>query len=148
MDMNQATLWWIVCGALIAVELASGTFYLLMLALGAAAAALTAHLGPGGTVQMVVAALVGGTAVSLWHLRQLKQRAAQPPASANPDVNIDIGQSVHVGHWGTERTAKVKYRGAEWQVRYAGDGQPAAGRHVIRGVEGSCLLVDAAEPQH
>jgi len=148
MDMNQATFWWIACGGLIAVELATGTFYLLMLALGAAAAALAAHLGLGGTAQMLAAALVGGTAVSLWHVRQLKQRRAQPPASANPDINIDIGQSVHVSHWGAERTAKVKYRGAEWQVRYTGSGQPGAGRHVIRGIDGACLLVDAAEASH
>ncbi|NBW48225.1 MAG: NfeD family protein, partial [Betaproteobacteria bacterium] len=32
--------WWIVAGVLVAIELATGTFYLLMLALGAVAAAV------------------------------------------------------------------------------------------------------------
>ena len=44
MDLSGATGWWIVAGVLVAAELATGTFYLLMLALGAAAAALAAHL--------------------------------------------------------------------------------------------------------
>ena len=35
MDSNWATVWWIAAGVLIAAELATGTFYLLMLAVGA-----------------------------------------------------------------------------------------------------------------
>ena len=37
MDWSLATWWWIAAGVLVAAELASGTFYLLMLALGAGA---------------------------------------------------------------------------------------------------------------
>ena len=39
MDVSPATVWWVVAGAAVAVELATGTFYLLMIALGLAAAA-------------------------------------------------------------------------------------------------------------
>jgi len=39
---NGSTLWWVIAGTLVALELATGTFYLLMLALGAAAGALAA----------------------------------------------------------------------------------------------------------
>ena len=35
-DMTQATLWWIAAGAAVAIELATGTFYLLMIARGQA----------------------------------------------------------------------------------------------------------------
>ena len=38
--MNDSTVWWLVTGVLVAAELMTGTFYLLMLATGAAAAAL------------------------------------------------------------------------------------------------------------
>ncbi|NDE73495.1 MAG: NfeD family protein, partial [Betaproteobacteria bacterium] len=41
--MAQTTIWWVMAGALIALELLSGTFYLLMLSLGLVAAALAAH---------------------------------------------------------------------------------------------------------
>ncbi len=36
---SAPALWWVLAGVLVAVELATGTFYLLMLALGAATAA-------------------------------------------------------------------------------------------------------------
>ena len=60
--MTQAALWWIACGALIAVELFTLTLYLLMLALGAAAGAIAAHLGAPLTAQMAVAAFTGALA--------------------------------------------------------------------------------------
>lgn len=141
MDMNQATVWWLIAGALVAVELATGTFYLLMLAVGAAAAALAAHLGLGLTAQIATAAVVGGAAVVLWHQKRAA-RGQAAPANANPDVNLDIGQSVQVDHWQPGGRATVKYRGADWQARYQGSDTPVAGRYVIRAVEGSCLLLD------
>lgn len=141
MDMNQATAWWLIAGALVAIELATGTFYLLMLAVGAAAAALASHLGLGLTAQIVTAAVVGGAAVVLWHQKRAG-RTQSAPAQANPDVNLDIGQSVQVNQWEPDGRSTVKYRGAEWQVRYQGRDTPGAGRYVIRAVEGSCLLLD------
>ena len=59
MDWNPATLWWLATGALVAAELATGTFYLLMVALGCAAGALAAHAGLATTPQLATAALVG-----------------------------------------------------------------------------------------
>lgn len=36
MNLNPATLWWLMAGVTVAIELLSGTFYLLMLAIGMA----------------------------------------------------------------------------------------------------------------
>ena len=58
MDWTAATGWWIAAGMLVAIELLTGTFYLLMLALGCVAAALAAHAGGGTVLQIAVAALV------------------------------------------------------------------------------------------
>lgn len=140
MEMNGATLWWLAAGALVAAELVSGTFYLLMLAVGAAAGALAGHAGLQPTMQVLVAAVVGAAAVFGWHRRRRRLPAAAPAAS-NPDVNLDIGQSVHVDAW-TEGGAQVAYRGALWQARYVGSAPAQAGRHVIRAIEGACLLLD------
>ena len=141
MDWNWATAWWIATGALIAVELATGTFYLLMLAVGAAAGALAAHLGFTTTIQVLAAALLGGAATAAWHRH--RSRAPQPaPASHNPDVNLDIGQSVQVDAWSTDGRTQVQYRGAAWQARFIGEAPALGGRHVIRAIEGSCLLLD------
>ena len=140
MDWNAATAWWVAAGLLVAVELATGTFYLLMLALGAAAAALAAHAGLSGSVQIVAAALVGGGATALWHYRRYRapRSAAQ---EVNPDVQIDLGQQLHVDSWQADGTARVHYRGAGWTVRYAGEGAPRPGPHVIVAVRGNHLLV-------
>lgn len=141
MDWSWATVWWIAAGLLVAAELASGTFYLLMLALGAGAGALAAHLGLSPIGQMVCASILGGAAVVAWHLRRDRAPRAAP-ASSNPDVNLDIGQSVQVEQWFDDGSAQVQYRGAAWQARFIGTAPPQSGRHVIRAIEGSCLLLD------
>ena len=141
MDWGGATGWWVGAGLLVAAELASGTFYLLMLALGLSAGALAAHAGLAPTAQFVVAALVGGGAVVAW--RAKRRRGPSPaPAASNRDVNLDVGSRVHVAHWRADRTARVQYRGAAWDVRFEGQGAPASGDYTIRALDGNCLIVD------
>ncbi len=141
MDLtSNTTWWWIATGALIAVEMGTGTFYLLMLALGTAGAAIASHLALSASAQMLTAALVGGGAVVVWHVIRGRQPKALQ-AQANPDVNLDIGEKVHVAHWHPDGSASVQYRGANWTVRYLGDGTPAPGTYVIRELQGSVLLL-------
>ena len=101
--MADSTIWWLLTGAAVAVELITGTFYLLMLSIGLAAAALAAHAGGGVSVQLVTAALVGGGAVTAWHLSRGKRPQA-PAAQANRDVNLDVGETVHVEAWNADGT--------------------------------------------
>ena len=140
MDWNAPTLWWLAGGALVAAELATGTFYLLMVALGAVAGALAAHAGWSGTAQWVAAALVGAGATVAWHVR--RARAPQSaPAASNRDVNIDIGQTVQVPAWQADGTARVAYRGAQWQVRLSPGELAAGGAHTIVALHGAELLL-------
>jgi membrane protein implicated in regulation of membrane protease activity len=139
--MDASTWWWVAAGLTVAAELATGTFYLLMIAVGLIGGALAGHLGGGFTAQMMTAAVVGGGAVAGWHLMRGRQ-AAPPPPAANPDVNIDIGQRVHVPRWNDDGTARISYRGAQWSARFGGQGLPAPGDHVIRAVDGSDLVLD------
>ena len=145
MDWSAPMVWWMTVGALVAAELATGTFYLLMLALGCAAGALAAHMGLGSTAQVVTAALFGGGATFAWHLkrRRLPQAA---PAESNRDVNLDIGQQVQVQSWNADGTARVHYRGAAWSVRLAQGSEAAPGPHVIVAVQGNELRVAPAAP--
>jgi membrane protein implicated in regulation of membrane protease activity len=66
------------------------------------------------------------------------------PAASNRDVNLDIGQVVHVSHWQHDGSARVSYRGAGWSVRYSGSGAPHPGDHTIVAVEGNQLQVAPA----
>jgi membrane protein implicated in regulation of membrane protease activity len=141
--MSEPTLWWLLTGALIGVELLSGTFYLLMLAIGAAAAALAAHAGLPVVAQIVIAALLGGGAVVAWHLRKSASRA-EAPAQSNPNVNLDIGETVQVAIWNTDGTANVQYRGANWTVIHRPGIVPSSGPHRVAELVGNRLLVDKA----
>ena len=139
--MADSTVWWLLTGAAVAVELVTGTFYLLMLAIGLAAGALAAHVGAGMAAQLVTAALVGGGAVAaLYVVRQ--RRPATPGAGANPDVNLDVGETVLVEAWQPDGTAQVRYRGASWTVAHSPGAAPAAGLHRVREVVGNRLIVE------
>lgn len=140
MPISAPTTWWILTGLLVALELATGTFFLLMLGLGGVAGALAAHLGLGLSGQMVAAALVGGGAVALWYFRR-RRLPAEPPAHENQNVHMDIGARVHVESWNPDGTAKVPYRGAQWQVRWEGEGSPEPGPHIVRKLDGNTLVV-------
>ena len=141
--MAQPTIWWLLAGIAVAVELLTGTFYLLMIAIGLAAAAAAAHLGVGPVVQMLVAAVVGGGAVVVWHLKRDRSRT-ELPAQANANVNMDIGETVQVSTWNFDGTAHVQYRGANWTVMHRAGVSPTAGAHRVAEVVGNRLLVDKA----
>jgi len=143
LDWNAPVLWWLAAGVLVAAELATGTFYLLMLALGCAAGALAAHVGLGSTAQVVSAALLGAAFTAGWHFKRARSPRSAP-SERNRDVNIDIGQTLHVEAWGADGTARVPYRGAAWSVRFEGSGTPAPGEHVIVAVQGNQLRVAPA----
>lgn len=139
--MTEPTIWWLLTGGVVAIELLTGTFYLLMIAIGLAAAAVTAHLGGSMVVQLVVAAVVGGGAVVAWHARQ-KARRDEPPAQANPNVNMDIGEIVQITAWEPNGTANVQYRGAHWTAIHRPGVSPSAGPHRVAELVGNRLLVD------
>ena len=145
MDWNAPTIWWLGAGALVALELATGTFYLLMLAVGCAAGALAAHAGVGASAQVVTAAVLGGGATFAWHLKRQRQPEAAP-AHSNRDVNLDIGEQVQVAVWGADGTARVQYRGAAWSVRLTHGSPAAPGAHVIVSIHGNELRVAPASP--
>jgi membrane protein implicated in regulation of membrane protease activity len=142
--MSDSTFWWLLAGLAVAIELVTGTFYLLMLGIGLVAGALAAHAGVGLTGQIVAAALVGTLALLGWNAWR-RQHHAPAPAAANQDVNLDIGQTVQVDHWQADATAHVHYRGADWTVELASTGTtaPTPGRHRIVAVQGSRLIVQA-----
>ena len=138
--MADSTIWWLMTGIAVAVELLSGTFYLLMLAIGLACGAIAAQAGASTSVQLVVAAVIGGGSVVLWRrYKQLQPKSA--PARSNRDVNLDIGESVHVDAWLADGTAQVKYRGAAWTVALAPGAEPQVGAHRVVEVVGNRLVV-------
>lgn len=142
MDVHEG--WWLAALALGIVEMLTGTFYLLVLALGCAVAGAAALLGMPLGLQMLVAAAcsVGGWAL-LWRRRSARSNAADE----NPDLLLDVGARVQIEHWDEPRRTIARYRGAVWQVELSGDcgGPGAPGPHLIRRMDGNRLVVSPAE---
>jgi membrane protein implicated in regulation of membrane protease activity len=145
MDFSPTTVWWVLAGLVIAVELATGTFYLLMVALGLAAGAMAGHLGFGVPLQIVAAAVVGGGATAAWRWRR-NQEAPGLPAASNRDVNLDVGERVFVREWAPNGTARVQYRGSAWEARLKHGVAAAAGEHIVSAVEGNWLVLEPVIP--
>lgn len=141
--MNAWMSWLALAALVVILELFTGTFYLLMIAIGLVAGALTALLGAGSEMQMLSAALIGAFATVLLHKSKYGWRERQD-ASRNPDVNMDIGQSISVAQWqdqgGGKFTARAMYRGAMWDVELQ-HSAPLAGVFVIVEIVGSRLMV-------
>ena len=141
--MTESTAWWLLAAALVALELFTGTFYLLMLAIGLAAGALAAHLGLTLTGQLVVAALVGSAAIVVCHLAK-RRGEGDPSVRSLRSVNLDVGETLHVDGWQADGTASVRYRGAQWTVVPA-PGQPQeSGTYRVVELVGSRLVVEKA----
>lgn len=136
LDLSPFVWWCLIAAFLVALELASGTFYLLMLSAGALAGALSAWLGGSGAEQAFWAAVVGIGSVAGWHGYRIRHRAAD-----NGEMSLDVGQVVHVARWHADGTAQVHYRGAAWTASYVGVDQPQAGPHQIQSIQGTRLVL-------
>ena len=139
--MEESTIWWLLAGGVIVAELLTGTFYLLMVALGLAAAALVAHTDLPLTGQIVTAAAVGGGAVVAWHYAK-RRRPGDPSARADRSVNLDVGETIVIDSWNADGTTTVKYRGATWTAIHRPGVTPSTGMHRVTELVGSRLLVD------
>ena len=133
--MDLWLLWLIVGFALVIAELMTGTFYLLVIGLGAFVGAIVAWIGGNVMLQAVVGsavALGGAWWVHHWHEAQ----RAREGAHANV---LDRGQAVVLEGWTNEPAgiARVRYRGTSWDARVA---EPAA-----RPVPGATLYIDTME---
>jgi len=142
--MSDWMIWFGLAGVLVICEMFTGTFYLLMIGIGFAAGGLMALAESGGSLQFMVAGMVG--IVATYGLRRSKWgKMERGDAARDPNVNLDIGQTIMVDAWnGGEsetRTARAMYRGALWDVQLESGAHARAGNFVIREVRGSRLIV-------
>lgn len=135
------SLTWLIAGLiLIGLELASGTFYLLVLGIAALAGSLTAKLGAPLLPQALVTAVIA-IAGTLY----LRRRRAQLATDQPPSQGLDVGQSVEAVATLPDGRLRVRYRGAEWTAeRLPGDS--GDGPLYIHAIRQNILLVAARRP--
>lgn len=134
--------WWAVIGiGLIIAELATGTFYLLVIGIAALAGSAMSYLNYSFWTQAVTAAAVA--TIGLVFAHRFRASRAAPSSTA-----LDVGQSVVLDSWVSEKDslARVRYRNSLWDARVL-DKQSVEAGHVlyIQNVEGSTLHVSKAK---
>lgn len=135
---------WIVLGfILIIAELLTGSFFLLVMGVGAFAGAAIAWGGGSFFLQAFGACAVAllGTGIVLY---------LQPKRVATASDNLlDRGQMVELESWvdSASGLARVKHRGASWEARVLSEARPAPGAMLyITGTEAQTLLVSPLPP--
>lgn len=139
--MESYIYWFVLALILVGLELATGTFYLLVVAIAAAVGGLVALLGAGMVWQFVLGAMTGiaGTVV----LRRWKSTLAVE----TPNASLDIGRPVRVIKWNENGSARVIYRGAEWDAEPESADTPRNETLYIAAVRGSGLVLTQRKSQ-
>jgi membrane protein implicated in regulation of membrane protease activity len=127
--------WFLLALIFIGLEMATGTFYLLMLAVAMAIGGLAALLGADLVWQLVLSAVavIAGTII----LRRWKGGQAQ----ANVTSSLDAGQAVKILSWRDDSNARVFYRGAEWDAELESPESIHEGTFYIKSIRGSVLVL-------
>lgn len=133
-------IWWIVAAALVAAELLTLTFYLLVVGIAAAFGGGVAWLGGAVEWQWLTASVLGiGGVIALERWKRGRGRSPdQPP--------LDVGQMVRVESWGPANTARVTYRGTTWDAELASPDTTHAETMYITATRGSVLILSDRRP--
>ena len=132
-------MWFALAGVLVIFELFAGTFYILMIAIGVAFGGVAALAGVRLPLQMLTAAVVGLAATGLLHRSRFGKPLRQA-SGRDPNMNIDIGQTLHIDAW-RDGAARAMYRGAAWDIDLAPGAIAEAGTFRIVEMRGSRLVV-------
>src|SRR5437762_4769604 len=111
--MAHFWIWWILAALLIGLELATGTFYLLAVGIAFGLGGVAAWLGAPLPMQMIIGGAL--SAIALLVARYSRKRIAVAPSMAP----LDRGQAVRVHKWNDDGTARVAYRGSQWNAELA-----------------------------
>jgi membrane protein implicated in regulation of membrane protease activity len=134
--------WFLLAFALLGLEMLSGTFYMIVFSIAAAAAGIAAFFNLGITVQLIIAALVGIIGISA--LRTWK--AANIRMGSPADRNLDIGQTVQVEAWREDGSLRVQYRGSQWDAELESADTPRDVPLYIKDRRGSVLVLSRNRP--
>ena len=133
-------MWWVLAVVLVGAELFTGTFYLLAAGAAFALGGVVAWLGGSPSTQMLasgVLAVAGTIAAHQW--RKLHAMPA-------PQTGLDVGQEVQVLAWHDNGTARVNYRGTQWDAEIAAPSAARAQTMYIVDTRGSTLVIAADKP--
>lgn len=138
--MADYVYWFLLALVMIAVEMATGTFYLLVVSIAMAVGGLAALLSASLSWQLVLSAVtvIAGTLI----LKNLKNSQKNEVAVDS----LDVGQPVQILKWNENGSARVFYRGAEWDAEPELADMPRDGTLYIKEMRGSSLVLTHRKP--
>lgn len=133
--MPQYVYWFLLALVLLGLEMASGTFYLFVLSIALSVGGFSALSGFAPPIQYAMAAIaaVAGIIILYFVKRSL--------VSDSYGQNLDIGQPVKILTWHDDGTARVAYRGAEWDAELDAPKAGHEGTFYIKAIRGSVLVL-------
>jgi len=127
--------WFLLALVLLGLEMATGTFYLLMVSIALAVGGVASLSGLGMPAQYALAALtsvIGTITLRRWKGGRVSDASGQ---------SLDAGQVVKVLTWRDDGTARVFYRGAEWDAELESKHTVHEGTFYIKAMRGSVLVL-------
>ena len=133
--------WFLLALGLVMLELVTGTFYMLVLALALGIGGFAALFGLSEPMQYTLSAITGviGTLI----LQYLRRGKTQPSSAQD----LDIGQPVQSVTWNKDGSARAMYRGAEWDAEPESPDLPREGPLYIKALRGSTLILTNRKPE-
>lgn len=131
--------WLIIATVLLVVEITTGTFYLLMLAIAAVFAWVVHFFGASFLFQSMVFLVTSAILVTLvYRYRAQKTRMTRPTIADE----LDAGEIITVHEW-HNGVGETQYRGAHWQVVLdkPQEETPPAGDYRIVRLDGTRIRV-------
>lgn len=134
--------WFLLALGLLAMEMLTGTFYMLILSAAVGMGGLVALLGWDMPTQIACSVITGMIGVMV--VRKMKGASV----AKSEGQSLDVGQMVRLITWNNDGTARVHFRGAEWDAELEdfklGMMQPAV--LYIKTVHGSKLVLTLHKP--
>ena len=133
--------WFLLALGLVMLELATGTFYILVLALALAIGGFAALLGLSQPTQLTISAMAGIVGTLILH------RTRRAKSVNAPNQSLDIGQPVQSVNWHKDGGARAQYRGTEWNAEPEISDMPREGPFYIKALRGSTLILTHHKPE-
>jgi membrane protein implicated in regulation of membrane protease activity len=132
---------WLVVGVLFMLaEFGIGKFYLMAIGLACVYPSIVAYVSDSVSLQ------IGAFSLGiLIHLQLVKSLRKHKPTESSENNPADIGQHVEVIEWLDECTARVSYRGEEWQADKVAAEMPDASHGIIKSVQGNRLIISTEQ---
>lgn len=133
--------WFLLALVLLVLEMATGTFYMLVLSIALGVGGAVALLGLNLPLQLTCSAVTGivGTVI----LRRAK--FGRPDTASSQ--GLDVGQPVQPLTWRDDGSLRVFYRGAEWNAELESADMPRDQSLYIKAMRGSTLILTHRKPQ-